>query len=959
MLQLPIRLPGLYRKLLRIRTRIYTELRPLRAEILTSPEPIPFAELDRGAFRPLRPGTRWGKPFDCAWLRVTGPAPPRDGVILLGIRGEGLVCSADGTPVDSVSTVWQLGDLPHGGGKYRDIPCPPGGTVELYTDVTYNGFLLYERGRPRYHGAYTARRDPAVHSYYYDFLTLTVYAASTGDRERKRRLQNALNRSYAHFASGDTAAARAELAALLKDPSQSEFCYSAVGHGHLDMAWLWPLRETRRKAARTYIKALRNLERYDGFVYGTSQPQQLLWMKREYPGLYREIQRAVADGRMELQGAFWVECDTNLPGGESLARQALFGRAFLREEFGQQDIRLCWLPDAFGFSGSLPQILKKSGMDWFSTIKLQWNKVNVFPHRTFYWQGIDGSKVLAHIPPEGDYNSRAAADGLLNGLARYPEQALNTALLVYGSGDGGGGPGEVHLELLRRERSLEGLPQVRQESADSFFRRLETKDIPHTHVGELYLETHQGTYTTQSRIKYYNRLLERKLHDAEALSVLTGTDCREALREPWRTLLLHQFHDIRPGSSIARVNAEAAAAYADLERELDGYIDGLTAKLPPGDKLSALNLTGFPRAEYVRAGETWYRANAAPYAAAALQPAGQFPELSFTADTLSNGLLTLRFAPDGEIVSCRDAEGGEHAAGGLNRLQLYRDPYQFPFDAWDMDRQYHTKRPRKLKMRYAGTRADGPVLIRRHSYAEAGLAIEQEILLEAGSDVVRFATTVRWHKTHRMLRAEFCPAHYGPAARCEIQFGHIERPTTENGSVETAQFEVCAHKWLAVSDERAGFALLNDCKYGHRAKNGQISLNLLRAPTFPDKTADRGEHRFTYAFCPFPADKLGKVIREAYRLNNPLRVCAAAFDSVVAADDPGVVIETLKPAESGSGTVLRLYESLGTERETALRTSLPHTRACETDLLERDLGPVDLRALRFGAFEIKTIRLEG
>ena len=962
--------PALYRKLMGIRRRIYTPLCKLNAEIIKSDEPIPFDQLDRSAFTPLRPGVNWGRKYDCAWLRITGrlPAGREDAVVLLGIRGESLVYSSAGEILDSVSTVWMIGDLPHSGGKYRAVrcPCPPGGEIELFVDTAYNGFLLYDFGSARYHGAFAAVCDRDAYTYYYDFLTLTLLAAATDDKALAGELRRALNRSYTQcFTKGDGQAAQAMLAPLLNAASQSPFTYSAVGHGHLDMAWLWPLRETRRKAARTYIKALNNMEAYSNYIYGTSQPQQLLWMKQEHPVLYRRIRQAVADGRMELQGAFWVECDTNLPGGESLVRQALLGRRFLSREFGEKadSIRLCWLPDAFGYSGNLPQILKKSGMDWFSTIKLAWNKVNRFPYRSFRWQGIDGSTVLVHMPPEGDYNSRGAADGLLKGIRQYPEKELNAALLVYGSGDGGGGPGEVHLEVTGREHNLRGLPKVEYATADSFFRRLEQMDIPHTHVGELYLETHQGTYTTQGKIKYYNRLLERKLHNAEALAVCTGSDCRSVLEPHWRDLLLNQFHDIIPGSSITRVNREAEETYRGIDEALESYISGLMAGLrQDGGGPAAINLTSFARGEYLKVNQEWYRAEVEPYAAAALRPTGDFPEPRFTGDTLTNGLITLRFDDAGTIVSLVDAEGREHSGGGLNRLVLHRDPYQFPFDAWDIDQKYHKKAGRRLKASAAKSYSDGPTAVREHTYRYPGLIIVQKVILEDGSDIVRFDTKVKWHKKHRMLRAEFYPAHYDDSVRCEIQFGHIIRSTTEDDPVQAAQFEICAHKWVATRNGQAGFALLNDCKYGHRAKNGSISLNLLRAPSFPDKTADRGEHHFCYAICPFAEDDLVKVVREAYRLNNPLLPLLPGqgilMESLAHTDNPAVVLETIKPAEEGGGVVLRLYECLGAPAYTALYTRLPHKHAFDVDLLERKLAPADLARLEFGPFEIKTILLE-
>jgi len=957
--------PGEYRRLMTIRRRIYTRVGTLRAEILRSAEPIPFDEIDRAAFVPLRAGAGWGRTFDCAWVRITGELPegiaPGDVEVLLGIRSEALVHSAHGELLDSVSTAFQQGDLPHSAGVFRPVRNvdASSGSLEIYADVTYNGFILYEVGRPAFHGAHLATRDDEAFALYYDYLTLLVLAGATEDAALESDLRHALRAAFARFARGDLAGARSELAGPLAAPSQTDFTYSAVGHGHLDMAWLWPLRETRRKSARTYVRALNTIDRRDDYIYGTSQPQQMAWMKQRHPALFERLRRAVADGRMEVQGSFWVEPDTNLPSGESLVRQALVGRRFQQQEFGLTDeqLRLCWLPDTFGYNGNLPQILRKTGMDWFQTIKLAWNKVNDFPHRTFHWEGIDGSTVLVHMPPEGDYNSRGAADGLLGGLAKYPERALGTALLVYGSGDGGGGPGEIHHEVVSRERDLRGLPKVQHSTAGDFFRALEKREVEHTHRGELYLETHQGTYTTQAKIKLHNRLVERLLHEVEALAVIVGDDSRPVLEQHWQEVLLNQFHDIIPGSSIERVNREAIETYERIEGSLGQYRDSLLERLPRTGQRQALNLTAFPRREHVVVDGQWALAEVPPYAAAPVMPAGEHPELGFTANTLSNGILTLRFGPTGEIVSCVDAAGAEHAGGGLNRLVLFKDPYVWPFNAWDIAVDYTKRAPRTLAMSEAASIVDGPTVIRRQVHRSRTVTIVQRIVLEAGSDVVRFETEVDWHEKHRMLRAEFRPEHYGDTALCEIQFGHIARVTTENDSVEKAQFEVCAHKWIATEDAGGGFALLNDGKYGHRAKNGLLSLALLRAPTYPDKTADRGHHRFTYAFTPFATGDLAKVVREGYRLNNPLTVTDAAIETLASVDDPGVVLETIKVGENG-GTVLRLYESLGRPATTTLRTRLPHRTAHETDLLERITAPADLAALTFGPFEIKTILLE-
>ena len=956
--------PGEYRRIQRIRRSIYTTVADLQAEIVRSPEPIPFDQLDRSAFRPVRNGASWGKVFDCAWLRLTGDVPAGVGnvEVQLGIRGEGLVFSPDGEVLDSVSTVFQQADLPHSGGKYRPVRNvdTTSGRVEFFADVTYNGFILYEVGRPAFHGARLVTRNPTAYALFYDYLTLLVLAGATEDAALEASLRSALKASYAAFLAKDLDGARSALRPHLDKPSDSDFTYSAIGHGHLDMAWLWPLRETRRKAARTYVRALNTIDTRDEYIYGTSQPQQMLWMKQRHPALFERLRAAVAAGRVEIQGSFWVEPDTNLPSGESLVRQAVVGRRFLQKEFALTDeqLRLCWLPDTFGYNGNLPQILRKSGMDWFQTIKLAWNKVNDFPHRSFHWEGIDGSSVLVHMPPEGDYNSRGAADGLLTGLAKYPERALNAALLVYGSGDGGGGPGEIHHEVTTRERSLYGLPKVEQSTASDFFRHLETLDVSHVHQGELYLETHQGTYTTQGAIKKHNRLVERKLHEVEALAVFTGNDSRPELEQHWREVLLNQFHDIIPGSSIQRVNREAVEAYERIETSLEDYAGSLVAQLPAGSELTALNLTGFARSEPVKVDDAWFHADVQPYAAAVLT-AARVGELRFTDDSLSNGVLTVRFGASGEIVSCTDAAGAEHARDGLNRLTIHKDPYVWPFNAWDIDVNYFEKKPRTLRMQHVRSYIDGPTVVRVQRHRSRRVTIEQRVIVESGSSVVRFETDVDWHEKHRMLRAEFRPAHFGDRVQSEIQFGHISRTTTQKDSVERAQFEICAHKWIATDDGAGGFALLNDSKYGHRAKDGLLSITLLRAPTYPDKTADRGQHRFTYAFTPFETGDLAPVIAQGYRLNNPLRVITGApFASQFASSNPGVVVETVKRAEEGDGIVVRLYESLGRPITVELRTDKPYT-ATETDLLERPIGAANLADLRFTAFEIKTILLEG
>lgn len=962
MIQEQMRHPAVFARLNRIRRRIYRVVSPLNVAMFPSAEPVAFEQLNAAAFSSVFGVVNWGRKLSCAWFRLRGtvPAGLKHPVLLIRNTGEGLVYSPLGEILDGLTAVWTPVDVPRSGGHCVVFELPQGtrGEIEYYTDWGYNGFLLNDVGHGRFAGAWLAERDDAVYALYYDYLTLVLLLISTDDSSKREELSRALSSADKLFAGGDTAGARAVLFDVLAKPSQSEFVFDAVGHGHLDLAWLWPMRESRRKAARTYAIALRNLERYPNYIYGTSQPQQLQWIKEEHPALFARLKAAICAGRIELQGGFWTECDTNLSGGESLVRQAIYGEKFAREEFGQE-IRLCWLPDAFGFNGNLPQILRLCGMDYFSTIKLAWNKVNVFPYRSFEWQGVDGTRVLVHMPPEGDYNSAAGAHSLLGALKKYPERSLNTGLLVYGCGDGGGGPRESHLELLAREQSLEGLPRVQNTSAIRFFDALRKQPIEHIHTGELYLETHQGTLTTQAANKRDNRQMERLLHNIEALAaafVPAKAYPFELLEALWKETLTYQFHDILPGTCIERVYRETAIAYARMKRQAADCANGL---LPAGETLAAVNLTSFAREEYVRYEGNWYRARVAPYAIAALEPAGETPELSFSKTTMENGLVRLAFNEFGEIVSYRTAEGRELAAGPLNRLTLYQDPLMIPFNAWDINPNYTKLPARRLRARTVETKIEGPSVVREQTYRFGKSEIVQRVVLEAGSDCVRFETRVNWHERLRMLRADFDPANFGDQAEFEIQFGAMKRATTERNSLEAAQFEVCGHKWASVHQDGRGFALLNDSKYGHRVKNGRMSLNLLRAPVYPNKTADRGEHAFSYAICPLGEDN-ARAVEEAYRLNHPLLVCRSRETaSVASVSNPAVVLETIKRSEDGGAIVLRLFESLGKEAQTTLTTRFSHEQAARCDLLERPLGEVDLSNLRFHPYEIVSIRLQG
>ena len=470
----------------------------------------------------------------------------------------------------------------------------------------------------------------------------------------------------------DVAAARALLAPELgRRGGDPALTVSAVGHAHIDLAWLWPLRETIRKGARTFSTVLRMMERYPQYIFGASQPQLYQWMKDEHPALYSQIKAHVAEGRWELQGGMWVEPDANIPSGESLVRQILLGKRFYREEFSI-DVTNLWMPDVFGYSGSLPQIMASSGLTNFLTQKLSWSEVNTFPHHTFHWEGIDGSRVLVHMPPEGTYNSSAAPHAVARAEENYLEKGVSDrALILFGIGDGGGGPGEEHLEHLARAQDLQGIAPVVQEPAATFFERLTLgAEAYPVWRGELYLEKHQGTLTTQGRNKRFNRKLEFALRELEFSSVRAAREAgltypSAALDRIWKEVLLLQFHDILPGSSITRVYDESLARYAALLSE----VEELTASadrswLGSGDLPLALNSLSWDREEWLKVDDQW-RLVSVPALGAAFIPRSVDPAPAIMAAStrrLENEALRVEFDERGELISVYDKTNDREGA---------------------------------------------------------------------------------------------------------------------------------------------------------------------------------------------------------------------------------------------------------------------------------------------------------
>ncbi|MDP3143610.1 MAG: alpha-mannosidase, partial [Candidatus Omnitrophota bacterium] len=516
------------RQLRTMRKEIYRKVASLRVEYHPSKEPIPASEKEKLTYTRLYPGGVWGwHLYDCAWFHITGSIPTsaqgKHVVVHISIGGEGLVYEGS-EPTQSITSVMSYIDRQQAsvGKTTLEIANPAAGNekIDLYLDGGYNGIYNVLVGAGIFWFADLCVVDDELLSFYYDYLTLASLLSVTEDAARRAALETALAAAF-RLRSSDRPAAIATLAPFLHGPEDPSIRFTAIGHSHLDLAWLWPIRETKRKAARTFANQLRNVKATPDYVYGASQPQQFDYIKHKYPRQFAAMQQMAKTGNLELQGGMWVEADTNLASGEALIRQIHYGKQFFREEFGQE-MRICWLPDVFGYNGNLPQILKKTGLPYFMTIKLSWNEHNRFPYRSFNWDGIDGSRVLVHMAPDDTYNSAGSPACASHAKENYPEiDIAPEALMIFGIGDGGGGPGEAHIELVKRQLHLQDSPSMHFGKAVDFFDRLaQWKDKLPVHQGELYLEKHQGTYTTQGRNKKFNRRCEYALQTLESLCAI-------------------------------------------------------------------------------------------------------------------------------------------------------------------------------------------------------------------------------------------------------------------------------------------------------------------------------------------------------------------------------------------------------------------------------------------------------
>ncbi|MEU9982929.1 glycoside hydrolase family 38 C-terminal domain-containing protein [Streptomyces sp. NPDC050856] len=987
----------------RIRPAVHSERLPLTVERWEAPgEPVPVAEGLSAVYRPAAAGERWGPAWGTTWFRVTGRVPGEwrgrtvEAVIDLGFdrrmpgfQCEGLVHRPDGEAVKALNPFndWvRIGDPVEGGEE-----------VLLYVEAASNPILVDHA--PTYEGdRLTSGRDPL---YRVECVDLTVFETEVWELVQDLEVLGALMHSLAENdarrweilravercldaldltdVAGTAAGGRAELAGVLSSPANgSAHRISAVGHAHIDSAWLWPLRETVRKVARTSSNMVNLMEDHPGFVFAMSQAQQLDWIKQHRPKVFAKVKKKIADGQFVPVGGMWVESDTNMVGGEAMARQFLYGKKFFLEEFGIETEEV-WLPDSFGYTAAMPQLVKLSGSRWFLTQKISWSQVNKFPHHTFWWEGIDGTRVFTHFPPVDTYNSDLGGEQMAHAARNYQEKGRGSrSLAPFGWGDGGGGPTREMLARAERLKDLEGSPRVEVEKPSEFFRKAQEEypDAP-VWAGELYLELHRGTYTSQARTKQGNRHSESLLREAElwaataAVRVPGYTYPRAELEALWKTVLLHQFHDILPGSSIAWVHREARETYARVRAELELItVAAQTALAGAGEHTVVFNCAPHERRSVPAGGASATPARTAPPVTATPRDGGF---------ELANGLLRIVVDSRGLVVSAYDLEARREAvAPGLaaNLLQVHPD---FPnmWDAWDIDEFYRhnvTDLTHADSLGLTSSAEEAATVTVTRSFGAS--ALTQRLTLRSGAKVLDIETDVDWHETEKFLKAAFPLDVKADRSASETQFGHVFRPTHTNTSWEAAKFEICAHRWIQVEEPGWGAAVVNDSTYGHdvtrdvRDDGGQtttVRLSLLRAPRYPDPETDQGTHRLRFALA--PGATVTDAVREGHWINLPERTVTGSAASVVplfTSDDDRIVVEAVKLAEDGSGdVVVRLYEAGGGRATGTLTVGFPATSVTETDLLERPLagapehrpGPDGALPLTLRPFQILTLRL--
>ena len=973
----------------RVDPHIHPSIAQLAVESFDIPgEPMPtdefFEKLNRGDidFKPFTLGSEWGTTWGTVWFRLTGTVPagypkgkPLELILDLGWYPhscgghiEGLVYRADGTAIKAVHPLNYWVPFIDAEGNAQ-VPVAEDGSFTLYLEAASNPLLLgvppfietelgdHATGKPDepyvFKSADLAEFDERYENYSVD-LDVVSSLMEFADKQSPRywQLAKALQRSlnaYDERNPESVEAARAALAGVLAKPANaSAMNVSAIGHAHIDSAWLWPVRETRRKVARTVSNVLALMDEDPDFTYAMSSAQQYAWLEEEHPDLFARMKRRIEEGRFIPVGGMWVESDNMIPSGESLVRQITFGRRYFKEHLGVAP-RGIWLPDSFGYTGSWPQIARRAGFDWFLTQKISWNDTTKFPHHSFMWEGIDGTRILTHFPPSDTYCSWMSMHELMYSQRNFLDKDLSrNAILLYGFGDGGGGPTREMTARIRRDHDLAGAPKIEFGTPDQLFDRVR-KDIVddaqgETPVfkGELYLELHRATLTAQQDMKRGCRQEESMLRVTEYLCAaarIKNPDYvypREELDRIWKTLLLNQFHDILHGSAIAWVHRQARTEYArDIARlnEIALEAGRAIAVVEPDDA----TITDAVIAPYSRqACETWVVRPASSRAEAGTASMARVA-VTHDGDTivLDNGRLHVRIEADGTVSSIVDQRTNRElvpAGTRLGRYEMLKDE-PFHWDAWDIQRDAFLTANALSEASIASVdeTANGGAVVHAVTRAK-GVEIRTGIALRPGSATLDFTADVDWHAVEQFLKVDMPVTVQAVNAQYECQYGLVERPINKNTRSDDAKFESCTHRFVRIADADYAAAVVNASTYGsdvspihadaaHGTGRGtMVRLSLLSAPLYPDPRTDQGAHSFAWSLVA-DAD-MNAVLDEAARLNSPVIGELPDMAPLVSlADATGVIVlDWIKLADDGSSDlIVRLYEAAGGNATATLR----------------------------------------
>lgn len=799
---------------------------------------------------------------------------------------------------------------------------------------------------------------------------------------------------------------------------------TCIGHTHIDVAWLWRLKHTREKCARSFSTVLRLMERYPEYIFLQTQPQLYEYVKNDYPELYEAIKQKVKDGNWEVDGGMWLEADCNIPSGESLVRQILVGSRFIKEEFNK-DVEYLWLPDVFGYSWALPQILKKSGIDMFMTTKISWNQYNRMPHDTFKWRGIDGSEILTHFitTPEPwsqpgswfyTYNGRLTPKTVKGVWDAYTDKGITNDLLVsYGFGDGGGGVNREMLEYRKRLDKMPGLPNVKTGKASEYFRCLKekvekTEEYVHTWDGELYLEYHRGTYTSQAYTKMMNRKLELLYRETEWLSTvacLTNNDwslyANNEITKGWKTILRNQFHDIIPGSSITEVYEDAKQEYKeaeDIALDIQNKLEEIYINKDE-HTWTIVNNSNWDRNESIDikcdedgsfydedGNKLKYQRNKDEYTVEIKNiPALGYKRIILKIDDvqydnnsvfeycdgkISTPKYNIEWNEYGQLTSIYDKENKREVLAKGERgnvLQMFEDK-PMAHEAWDIDIFYQEKMREVKDLQSVELIEDGNIkAIIRFKYKYMNTTISQDMIVYANSNRIDFKTNVDWREKKQLLKVAFVVDIRSTMATYDVQFGNVKRPTHWNTSWDRARFESVAQQWVDLSERNYGVSLLNNCKYGHDIKDNVMRLTLLKSATHPDPVQDQGEQNFTYSLLPHSGDFIdGNTVKHAYELNQPLKSIKGMLKSEVKKqlfkfNDANILVDAIKKAEDEDMIIIRFHDYSGSRQNVSIDSDYEITGWMETNLMEKpieNLRNENSINVVVNPYEIKTLMIK-